>query len=312
LKAPAYVQFYPTLRCNLSCGFCFNRGLPGAADAVPEDVARMCDTLAGAGVSAVDILGGEPTLHPRLAELLREIARRGLGVTLSTNGRGDLGALERIEEELGPAVLRVGVSVNEAEVPERLRGYLARRRPMVKSVCTRGWAPPPAVEEHLARPGSAFFLLFRDAVSAADLRESLSFPEYLAELSALQRRHPRAEGVHCGFVTDPAGPPELAAVRCPAGTTKLSALPDGSVFPCYLLFRSPEFRLGNLFTDPFERIWHHPALDLFRSFRGNGCPRRGCACHGECHGGCPAVSLLVAGDAGAPDPRCVPPGAAGG
>jgi radical SAM protein with 4Fe4S-binding SPASM domain len=85
-------------------------------------------------------------------------------------------------------------------------------------------------------------------------------------------------------------------------------LPDGSVFPCYLLFARPEYRLGNLLTDPFARVWHHPRLEFFRTFRGNACTRWECAHHASCHGGCPAVSLLITGDIAAPDPRCVEPG----
>ncbi len=91
-----------------------------------------------------------------------------------------------------------------------------------------------------------------------------------------------------------------------AGTAKLSVLPDGSVYPCYLLFSRPEFRLGNLLTDPFVAIWNEPRLEYFRTFRGNTCPRAACEHHATCRGGCPAVSLLVAGDLAAPDPRCLP------
>ena len=68
--APAYVQFYPTLRCNLACDFCFNRGLPPLPDVEPADFARMLDRLRAAGVDTLDLLGGEPTLHPRLDELV--------------------------------------------------------------------------------------------------------------------------------------------------------------------------------------------------------------------------------------------------
>jgi hypothetical protein len=63
--APAYVQFFPTLRCNESCDFCFNRGLAPLPDVEPAEFARMLDRLLAAGVDTLDLLGGEPTLHPR-------------------------------------------------------------------------------------------------------------------------------------------------------------------------------------------------------------------------------------------------------
>jgi len=92
-----------------------------------------------------------------------------------------------------------------------------------------------------------------------------------------------------------------------AGPVRIVVLPDGSVYPCYLLFSRPEFRLGNLLADAFAAIWDSPRLEFFRSFRGNACPREACEHHAACRGGCPAVSLLVAGDLTLPDPRCVPP-----
>ncbi len=306
--APDYVQFYPTLHCNLACDFCFNRDLAPLPDVEPTDFARMLDRLQAAGVDTLDLLGGEPTLHPRLEELVSEIAARRMRTTLSTNGHGDLALLERLEDRFGRATLRVGVSVNGSEAPESLREYIERRAPLVKSVCVKDWDLPPAAAEHLARPGAEYFLIFRDPLTARELDESIAYPEYRSRLDTLRALHPQAAGVACdGFVPEAAAGERLRSARCPAGTTKLSVLPDGSVYPCYLLFSRPEFRLGNLLTDAFEAIWNRPRLEFFRTFRGNACPSASCEHHAGCHGGCPAVSLLVAGDLAAPDPRCVPP-----
>lgn len=306
--APAYVQFHPTLRCNLACAFCFNRELAALPDVEPADFSRMLDRLEAAGVDMLDLLGGEPTLHPGLEELVGAIATRRMHTTLSTNGYGDLALLERLEQRFGSATLRIGVSVNGREAPGSLRDYIARRTPLLKSVCSRGWKLPPAASGHLARPGAEYFLIFRDPLTARDLDDCVSYPEFRSCLDSLRDRHPRAAGVACdGFVPEGAAADLLRGVRCPAGTTKLSVLPDGSVYPCYLLFSRPEFRLGNLLTDDFATIWNRPRLEFFRTFRGNVCPRTSCEYHAACRGGCPAVSLLVTGDLSAPDPRCVPP-----
>lgn len=304
--SPAYVQFYPTLRCNLSCSFCFNRGLGAAPDAAPADFDRLLDRLRAAGVVTLDLLGGEPTLHPELEQLVSAIAERGMRTTLSTNGCGDLRVLERLEGHLGREILRVGVSVNDDTPPPRLADYIAKRIPLLKSVCARDRPLPSVAAGHLARPSAEYFLIFRDPLSPVDLDSCLSYPEYAERLAALRREHPQAAGVACAGFVPPEGVDDvLHGVRCPAGTTKLSVLPDGSVFPCYLLFSRPEFRLGNLLSEPFEAIWEHPRLEFFRTFSGNACPRAACPYHAACHGGCPAVSLLVAGDLAAPDPRCV-------
>lgn len=292
----------------MACSFCFNRELAPLPDVETTDFNRMLDRLQAAGVGTLDLLGGEPTLHSQLDELVGAIAARRMRTTLSTNGSGDLGLLERLGDRFGRDTLRVGVSVNGAETPERLRDYIARRAPIVKSLCDGGWEVPPAAAEHLARPGAEYYLIFRDPLTARDLVGCISYPEYLERLDALRARHPRAGGVACdGFVPAGAAAGRLSGARCPAGTTKLSVLPDGSVYPCYLFFSRPEFRLGNLLTDEFAAIWGAPQLRFFRTFRGNACPRTACGLHGRCHGGCPAASLLVAGGLELPDPRCVPP-----
>lgn len=305
--APAYVQVFPTLRCDGGCAFCFNRGIPPAGDMAPADLERVLDRLRAAGVTAVDFLGGEPTLHPRLGDLVAAVAARGMRATLSTNGRGRLDLLERIEDDVGRERLRVGVSVGTAPVSPGLAAYARRRAPVLKSVCTSGWRLPAVAGEHLGR-GGEFYLIFEDAVRPADLRRTLSFHAYRRRLGELRRRHRAAGGVWCeGFVPNGADAPLPRPARCPAGTTKLSVAPDGSVYPCYLLFSRPEYRLGSLVRDSFERIWSSPALDFFRRSGPRPCPEGDCEHHDACRGGCPAVALLAAGDRGAPDPRCVRP-----
>ena len=60
---PDYIQFYPTLRCNRSCDFCFNRSMPLAEDMALSDFMKMLDVLGRTSVKTLDIIGGEPTMH---------------------------------------------------------------------------------------------------------------------------------------------------------------------------------------------------------------------------------------------------------
>lgn len=73
--------------CNFRCPFCHNRDL---LDAAPETIPT--DELLGflkkrqGLLDAVCISGGEPTLHPDLEALIREIKALGYAVKLDTNG----------------------------------------------------------------------------------------------------------------------------------------------------------------------------------------------------------------------------------
>lgn len=300
MTGPGFIQFFPTLRCNRRCGFCFNKGISSMPDTPLTALEKLLRNLARNGIREIDILGGEPLLYPGIGRLIGAAAENAVHVFLSSNG-SDPAALDRLTDRFGGA-LTAGISLNDEEIPSALDEFILRRRPLLKSVCRRGMPDAHRLVRYLDS-GLQFFLLFMDVLSDDDLKECLAFYEYREILDRLRRQYPQAGGVYCsGFIPHEDEP--VSAMRCPAGSTKLSVLPDGSVYPCYLLFRRKEFRLGNIFEDAFCSTWENPVLDFFRKFEGNNCPRRECAFFRTCRGGCPAVSLSIAGSIGAPDPRC--------
>jgi radical SAM protein with 4Fe4S-binding SPASM domain len=162
------------------------------------------------------------------------------------------------------------------------------------------------VKQVLSLKPKRFFLLYRDALDPAQLAKTVPFDRFRTFVQG--RFDPAQVGaVSCsGFLPDYEHYPELLKARCPAGTTKLGIMPDGSVYPCNLFSGRQEFLLGNIFSDPFEDIWRHSSLAFFRTFTGNACPRTVCVLHARCHGGCPAHSYIHTGKRSAPEPRCVP------
>jgi radical SAM protein with 4Fe4S-binding SPASM domain len=302
---PEYIQLFPTLRCNLSCHFCFNKGVAPVPDMEIDSFEKIVRRLKDRNIGQLDILGGEPTLHPEFREVVDMACRARVKTTVSTNGL-NISVLRELHKAHDNNVVRIGVSVNSGQISTELYGYIVDHSPMVKSVYSgKGWRIG-ALRDFIKVPEAEFYLLFMDAVSRHDLKESVPFYEYYNFLKKLKETYPGINGVFCsGFIPDAVRYPSLKSVRCPAGTTKLSVMPDGSVYPCYLFFRHREFRLGNLLTDDFSSIWNSPLLSFFRTFEGNACPKTSCELFSSCHGGCPAVSLIVSGDLAAPDPRCV-------
>jgi radical SAM protein with 4Fe4S-binding SPASM domain len=299
-----YLQFFPTFRCNLACGFCFNRGIAQRGEIDPGQFERIIDVMAGSGIPELDLLGGEPTLLSHLSECISLAVAQGITVNISTNG-SNVALLNRLAGSFPRNQLRIGLSLNDDAVTDGLAIFIKAHRPILKTVCMRDRAMPYALDRYMRLPRTEFYLIFMDAMRKDDLDSTLSYPEYRRLMREMQQQYPNAHEVVCsGFLPDVERYPELAGARCPAGTTKLAIMPDGSAYPCYLLFRNPEFRLGNILSDAFEFILENPLLDYFRAFHGNPCADASCEYHGECHGGCPAVSLLVTGDITAPDPRC--------
>jgi len=304
MNGAPYIQFYPTLRCNLNCHFCFNKGLRVIDDVPIADFQKIVAILEKAGVTCIDILGGEPTLHPGLMNLLDVIREQQMTCNLSSNG-SNVGILHRLSARYKKEFLRVGISLNDSALSADLHEYIVRHHPVLKSVMTKTETIPNGCERYLGLAEIDYFILYMDAVDRQDLENSLPFDSFYRELGRLKKIYRGLEGVFCaGFIPNQADNYPLKSIRCPAGTAKLSILADGSVYPCYLLFRYPEFALGNILRDDFQKIWQSPILDFFRLFMENHCPDTGCTLFPACHGGCPAMSYIFYHDLDAPEPRC--------
>ena len=300
-KAPDYIQFYPTIRCDRSCEFCFNRAMPSAPDMSIKDCRKIFDKLKTVGVKTIDIIGGEPTVHPDITSIVSEAVSRGFFVNISSNGR-DIEILEEISTI--DEKVTVGISINDQETLDRCASIIRKHKLVVKSIFSREM-DEGLVKGILALTPKKFYLIYRDAVDRKDVQATLPFHRFIDVVQ--QRYSIKSIGtVFCsGFLPDTGHTSELNHVRCPAGTTKLGVMPDGSVYPCNLFFGKREFLLGNILVDQLAFIWNHKSLSFFRSFFGNRCAQKSCTLHAQCHGGCPAQSLLLSNNIAAPDPRCV-------
>jgi uncharacterized radical SAM superfamily Fe-S cluster-containing enzyme len=88
-RKPTLVEIEVTQRCNLRCPVCFmsaeseNTDMPlDRLESCIETIARTAGTDTG-----VQLTGGEPTLRPDLAQIVRRVRERGFwGVEVNTNG----------------------------------------------------------------------------------------------------------------------------------------------------------------------------------------------------------------------------------
>ncbi|MCI8992156.1 MAG: radical SAM protein [Eubacterium sp.] len=75
-----------TERCNLGCPYCFADNGKGA-DLSFEKVCRNLDEMFEKGIRFLHVSGGEPTLHPKLSEIISYAAQKGFYyIQLNTNG----------------------------------------------------------------------------------------------------------------------------------------------------------------------------------------------------------------------------------
>src|SRR5262245_43088302 len=76
-----------TGRCNLRCVHCYNASGPEGEHGTmtSTDWRNVSEEAATLGVENVQFIGGEPTLHPDLASLVRCALDCGLGVEVFSN-----------------------------------------------------------------------------------------------------------------------------------------------------------------------------------------------------------------------------------
>jgi cyclic pyranopterin phosphate synthase len=116
--APRTVRVSLTDRCDLACVYCRPSRSDGYLEKrLGDDAWRaMIDALVRAGVRRVRITGGEPLLHPRVAELVRYVASLGVDdLALTTNAT----LLAKLARPLRDAGLRRLTVSLDSLVPER-------------------------------------------------------------------------------------------------------------------------------------------------------------------------------------------------
>lgn len=123
---PAICNIAVTNRCNARCDFCnyaYDKEIVQQWTMV--DFARLCeglDILHTRGVRYLTFSGGEPLLHPQLADMVAYAVARGMRPAVCTNGaRLTKSYIERLRSA-GLKTVIVSIDAASAEVHERNRG----------------------------------------------------------------------------------------------------------------------------------------------------------------------------------------------
>jgi radical SAM protein with 4Fe4S-binding SPASM domain len=321
MDSPSFVQFYPTLRCNQGCSFCFNRNIPDATlykDMSEKNAYALAELLKKAGVQEIDILGGEPMLIPWIKDFVSYVTDLNITMNISTNG--SLPEIVNEILELKTALMNIGFSIhgfsethNASTIADNFSKAITGikkaieigKNPIVKSTLTqRNKKEIYSLIMYLKDLGIKRYYLLHEDIIGRQESTGFSFPAFWRFYSHLKKD---LTGIlDIGFVAA-SGFYKYgiqAHGRCDAGITKIAIMPDGSAFPCNLFFGFPEFNLGNIFSDGLQTIWNNPVLNQFREYAGNLCIFTDCKNHSTCSGGCPAHSYFFYHNLNVTDPRC--------
>lgn len=126
IGGPGCCNIAVTNVCNANCGFCgyardkLDRKAHRWIDA--DAAIRGLDILHARGIRYITFTGGEPTLHPRIAELIAAVAARRMRPSLVTNGYTLSASAITELAEAGLRTAFISVDAAQAAVHEENRG----------------------------------------------------------------------------------------------------------------------------------------------------------------------------------------------
>ncbi|WP_193789975.1 radical SAM protein [Streptomonospora alba] len=210
-----FVWLEITGKCQLECSHCYASSGPNGTHGTmsSDDWRRVIDQAAACGAGMVQFIGGEPTLHPDLEDLITHALSCGIDVEVFSN---------------------------LVHVPPRLWEVLAR--PGVRLATS--WYSDDS-EEHTAITGRPTHARTRSNIAEAKRREiplrvgvigvretqrSDQAQQEMAALGVADVRYDDLRGVGRG--APDLGTPDSSVLcgRCAHGN--LAVAPDGSVWPC--------------------------------------------------------------------------------
>ena len=222
-----------TRKCQLACTHCYNgSGTDGTHGTMTrEDWARVLDEATAYGVSTVQFIGGEPTMHPDLTHLTEHALLLGMTVEVFTN-------LVHISPEHWALFALPGVSLGTsyysaaAGKHDAVTGRASHRRTRanIEQAINRGLSLRVGIITEEGDDGAA---------ARADL-ESLG-------VSRIKIDHMRA----FGRAAEPEVAPCMGDLCGKCGTSQAAIAPDGTVSPCVM---SGWVGVGNVKADTFSSI----------------------------------------------------------
>ncbi len=325
LKAPLTINWAVTNRCNFKCRHCYSRIDP--SDEIDNKTLLACiEKIIKAGVLSINFGGGEPLLRKDLLEIAAFSSRKGLRVSMNSNGY--LIERERAKSLKAAGFSKVGISLDShvPDVHDGFRGIPGSHEKAVAALAHLKYAGIKtaistvickinhrAVDELIsfARQCGVQQLNFHNFKCSGlgysnkdelDLSPAEWKEFYLAAVKVKERVSDMeislddpiiaSLGLNMGVKTLVKG--------SVCGKLSLNIKSNGDITPCGFI----PIVTGNIMSDDLRDVWiNSPVLEKMRHKQPTG-KCRACNDYAECLGGCSARALAMTGDINNPDPHC--------
>jgi len=325
-NTPAVVALELTLRCPCRCITCGSRaGAPRARELEHHEWLAVIATLAELGCRRISLMGGEPLLYPRWAELAAAARGRELIVDLISSGQGlDQDTALRIRDSgLHAVTISIDGLVATHDMQRGLPGSYQRALQAIRLVDQAGLKVGVTTQVNRGNLAEleALAPILEDAgvigwqlqltlpIGRAEAQQLALAPEEMPELLRVLRRLARRTGLR-PHLTDNLGyctKDDLALrtiqggfprpwLGCRAGIDALGVTSDGRVKGCLAL---PDSCVeGNLREQSLAEIWKDPNRFAYnRQFTPAQLtgPCADCPHSARCRGGCSATAYATFG-----------------
>jgi radical SAM protein with 4Fe4S-binding SPASM domain len=307
VSAPYRMDLALTYRCDNACSHCYLPQGRRPAELRADQWKQILQKLWEIGIPHVCFTGGEATLRPDLTDLVAYAEETGLVTGLLTNGRNlkDQALVARMVDA-GLDHFQITLESHDVAIHDKMVGAPGAWQDTVQGI-----------KNAVATPVYTITNTTLTRLNADSIEQAMEFIKSLGvaamacngliyagqgatcgigfkeeELKPLMERiRQKARELDLRLIwytptqycqLDPVDL-ELGVKTCTAAKYNMCLEPDGSVIPCQSYFAS----LGNILTDPWEKIWNaKPAVDLRKkAYLQEKC--RVCDKLPLCGGGCP-------------------------
>jgi radical SAM protein with 4Fe4S-binding SPASM domain len=307
--APLRMDMALTFRCQNDCLHCYAGGPHSTPELATEQWKTAIDKLSDVGVFILTFTGGEPTLRDDLPELLQYAQNKGIVTGLITNGRKlkDKAYVASLEKA-GLDFVQVTLESHKAEFHDKMTQTVGSWKETLEgiqnAVQSRIYV---STNTTLGKYNAADFLTTVDFINGLGVNafgcNSLIYSgkapsasdEFALTTDELKVLLPQIRDKahllglkflwytptqYCQFDPVQLG---LGIKSCTAAMINACVGPNGDVYPCQSYFES----LGNILTEPWEKIWNHPLAQKLRKREYAEEKCKDCPELQVCGGGCP-------------------------
>jgi len=287
LKAPIFVWWDITKKCNFKCKHCYSDSGKEALNELSfQEVTNIVDQLIDAEVFYIYFLGGEPLIRKDIFDILSYCSENGMVTMMSTNGWFVNPVVAKQLKATGIHHVRVSLDGATVEVHDSIRGVSGSFDQALKAleflreagIPTVGISPT-LLPDNLHQIGEIIDLAVQKEVSEIQIVQlcATGRGEHILSLNSRQLEYAQkevekripvysntnisaTEGIldkQCRFcIQKKEAIPSI--IGCVGGRSCAAIDAEGCVFPC-ILHRE---EAGNLRLQSFQDIWNYSPLFL--------------------------------------------------